>query len=119
MRGGGYRCEKFGVTGKRQATVGNDAFRKRCRNHAGEFSGEAAVRCRTKAIKQGTGICGVRLTGLDIDRKGHVDDAQALVELPLIADDDEIPGVWTVNQGVTQLWPNAGGLAGGDYKRFG
>jgi hypothetical protein len=59
------------------------------------------------------------LTGLDIDRKGHVDDAQALVELPLIADDDEIPGVWTVNQGVTQLWPNAGGLAGGDYKRFG
>ena len=107
------------MTGKRHAAVGNDAFRKRCRNHAGEFAVEAAVRCRTQAIKQGSGICGVRLTGLDGDRKGHVDDAQALVELPLIADDDDILRVWTVSQGVTQLWADTGGLAGGDYKWFG
>ncbi|MDH3812033.1 MAG: hypothetical protein OEU60_10050, partial [Gammaproteobacteria bacterium] len=107
--------EKFGVTGKRHTTVGNDALCKRCRDHAREFAREAAFCCSAKAVKQGAGIAWVRLTGLNIDRKGHVDDAQALVELPLVADDDEILGVWTADQRVTQLWSDASGLAGSDY----
>jgi hypothetical protein len=119
VRGRRNLSEKFGVTAERHATVGNDALRKRCRNHAREFAREAAFRGSAKAVKQGAGIHRVRLTGLDINRKGHVDDAQTLVELPPVADNDQIPGVWTVNQRVTQLWPNASGLAGSDYERSG
>lgn len=103
---------------KPDATVGNNTLGKRSCHHASEITLHAAFGRRRQSLQQGFGIGGTRLPRDHVNREGHVNNAQTIVEQPPVADDNDIVREWTVGKRVAEFGADAGRLAGCDYEWF-
>ncbi len=61
---------------------------------------------------------GTRLPRGYLNREGHIDNAQSVVEQPTVADDYDIVSIRAVGKRVTEFGADAGRLAGCDYEWF-
>ena len=71
------------------------------------------------AFEQGRCIRRVRFARRHGRRERRVDDTQAIVELAIVADDDDVIDEATVGEGIAQLRPDARRVAGRDNEWFG
>ena len=71
--------EEFGVSGKGNARIIDDALVHGCGDHAGEFAGQAALYCTAQGFQHIRGIGGIELSGLRGMRQGNMQHAQLAV----------------------------------------
>ena len=106
--------EKLRVPGKRHATVGDNALCQGRRHHGAKIAVETAAQGDLETFEQGGGIRRVRSARRYGRRKRGIDDTQAIVELAVVADDNDIVDETTVCERVTEFRTDARRVAGRD-----